>query len=148
MQNDLEADFGWALRGISAAFRTAAAAAVAEVPGQGRGYLVLLTVDGGARPSQAEVATLLSLTRTETTHLLDDLESHGLVERMASTQDRRVRNILPTAKGRTVLRAARKALRKTEESLLAPLTDDEAETLRALLARVAAHTSHPGGDCR
>ncbi|MTD52941.1 MarR family winged helix-turn-helix transcriptional regulator [Amycolatopsis pithecellobii] len=145
MQNDVESDLGWALRRISTAFRTSADDAVGVIPGHGRGYLVLLAIDGGAEPSQAEIAHLLRLTRTMTTYLLDDLEQHGLVQRRASTQDRRVRHVLPTRKGRALLRTTRAALRETEERLFSPLTGEESETLRALLARVAAHTSS-GGD--
>jgi DNA-binding MarR family transcriptional regulator len=71
------------------------------------------------------------------TYLLDDLEAHGLVTRRPDPRDRRARLVLITDVGRTRLQQVRQSLTAAEARLLADLDDQDAETLRTLLSRVA-----------
>jgi DNA-binding MarR family transcriptional regulator len=58
-----------------------------------------LAMDGGEVP-MAELADRLVITRAGMTKMVDRLEAAGLVERAASSTDRRVTNVLLTVEGR------------------------------------------------
>ena len=133
----LETDLGWAIRLVSTAFSRVATESVTGLPGGPRGYLVLVALAGGEPPTQLALAKEVSLDRTVMTYLLDDLEAHGLVSRSPDPRDRRARLVLITDVGRTRLQQVRQSLSAAEARLLADLDDQDAETLRALLSRVA-----------
>jgi DNA-binding MarR family transcriptional regulator len=133
----LETDLGWAIRLVSTAFSRVATESVAGLPGGPRGYLVLIALAGGEPPTQLALAKEVSLDRTVMTYLLDDLEAHGLVTRSPDPRDRRARLVLITDVGRARLRQVRQSLTAAEARLLADLDDQDAETLRTLLSRVA-----------
>ena len=71
------------------------------------------------------------------TYVIDALESGGFVERRLDPHDRRIRRVVPTATGRTLLATARAALRDIEIKLMRDLTSVERTQLRRLLARIA-----------
>jgi DNA-binding MarR family transcriptional regulator len=111
---------------------------------------VLYTAARAAPNSQAALGKQLGIDRTGMTYLLDDLERAGLIERRPDPADRRSRQIVLTAKGRRRLDRLSARIAEVERSLLADLTDAEAEQLRALLGRaaVAAGPGAPGELCR
>ncbi len=78
------------------------------------------------------------------THLLDDLESAGLVERRLDPTDRRARRIVLTDLGGIRLRRLERSLRRAEDALLAPLDPGERRVLRGLLARLAPGAGRTG----
>ncbi|MCI3244935.1 MarR family winged helix-turn-helix transcriptional regulator [Streptomyces spinosisporus] len=133
----LDSDLGWSIRMVSAAFRRVATAAVEDLPGGPRGYLVLVALASGETPSQLALAQQVHLDRTVMTYLLDDLESDGLITRRPDPRDRRARQVVITDEGRARLQRAREALEVAEGRLLSALGDDDADQLRRLLARVA-----------
>jgi DNA-binding MarR family transcriptional regulator len=133
----LESDLGWAIRMLSSAFRKVGTGSVAELPGGGRGYLVLVAVSTGETPTQAVLAQQLGLDRTVMTYLLDDLEAAALVTRRPDPGDRRARQILITPEGAEALARARARLDTAEKTLLADLDEDEEGQLRGLLLRIA-----------
>jgi DNA-binding MarR family transcriptional regulator len=133
----LETDLGWAIRLVSTAFSRVATESVADLPGGPRGYLVLIALAGGEPPTQLALAKEVSLDRTVMTYLLDDLEAHELVSRTPDPRDRRARLVLITDLGRTRLQQVRRSLTAAEARLLADLDDQDAQTLRTLLSRVA-----------
>ena len=143
-------DLGWLLGTLLRSYLKGAGDAVAELPGGPRGYQVLSIAAAGTCRNQAEVAEHLGVDRTVMTYLLDDLERAGLIERRPDPADRRSRQIVLTAKGRRRLDRLSARIAEVERSLLADLTDAEAEQLRALLGRaaVAAGPGAPGELCR
>src|SRR5579875_4160574 len=74
-------DLGWGLAIVARVLRENAAAAVADLPGGPRGYLVLATVARGRARSQLALAQACGVDKTVMTYLLDDLERAGLLER-------------------------------------------------------------------
>ncbi|MFD6800581.1 MarR family winged helix-turn-helix transcriptional regulator [Streptomyces cyaneofuscatus] len=133
----LDTDLGWAIRMVSTAFRRVATESVAELPGGARGYLVLVALAGGEPPTQLALAREVSLDRTVTTYLLDDLEAHELVTRRPDPRDRRARQVLITDTGRSRLDQVRQSLAAAEARLLTDLDAQDSAQLRTLLSRVA-----------
>jgi DNA-binding MarR family transcriptional regulator len=88
--------------------------------------------------SQQELGRKLGLDSSGLVSVIDDLEAQGLVERRRDAADRRRYAIHLTRAGRTKLSRAREAVQLRADELLAPLSEDERETLHDLLARVAA----------
>ncbi len=133
----LETDLGWAIRLVSTAFGRVATDSVADLPGGPRGYLVLMALAGGQTPSQLALAREVSLDRTVTTYLLDDLEAQQLVIRRPDPRDRRARQVVITDTGRARLDQVRRSLAVAEGRLLADLDERDQDQFRTLLSRIA-----------
>lgn len=98
--------------------------------------LVELRLAGGSMRMHrlAEAATL---SRSATTRLVDRIEDAGLVERRVCPEDRRGTEVVLTEQGRKVQRgAAPTALRGLQQLLGRHLTQEQAETLAALLEMI------------
>lgn len=135
---ELGADLGWLLAEALRGYATAAAAAVADVPGGLRGYHLLAAVAVDSCSSQLKLAEGLRVDRTVMTHLIDGLEARRLVERRADPADRRARRVLITATGRKLLEDSGARLRDVRRGLLAPLSDEEQRLLVDALVKVGA----------
>ncbi|RUR01193.1 MarR family winged helix-turn-helix transcriptional regulator [Labedella endophytica] len=133
----IETELGWSLQAMYQGFARSASGAVASVPGGPRGYQVLVAITTEPVSSQLALATRLGIDKTAMTYVIDALESDGLVERRPDPQDRRIRQVHPTHKGRALLTTSRQSLRDVEELLMRDLDADERRQLRFLLARVA-----------
>jgi DNA-binding MarR family transcriptional regulator len=98
------------------------------------GALLLLHLDSPAPMRQ--LARTLRCDASNITGLVDRLAMHGLVERVEDADDRRVRRVALTERGRTVRADLDSGLVGSEPGLDA-LDDDEQRTLADLLTRVA-----------
>jgi len=102
-------------------------------PSQGQGrVLSLLRLQ--PETTQRELTYLMGMSRQALAELLAKLEAKGLVEREASTTDRRVVVVRLTDAGREVQQQARAAAEPAD--LLEVLSDDEVAQLTELLGRV------------
>ena len=142
----IETELGWALPLALQDFMRLGSVAVADVPGGPRGYQVLVAITTEETSSQLALARRLGVDKTQMTYVVDALESGGYVERRPAPTDRRVRQVLPTDAGRSLLVRARRSLRAAEGVLMRHLSEDEQTSMRHLLARVAlaAGTSAQG----
>jgi DNA-binding MarR family transcriptional regulator len=104
-------------------------------------HLVALTVlrDYGS-PTQQALAAALQTDRTNLIGVLNELETHGLILRRRSTEDRRRHFVELTDQGAERLAEAEAALAAAEDEVLGALDADQRETLYQLLAQ--ATTSH------
>jgi DNA-binding MarR family transcriptional regulator len=146
----MDGDLGWALGVIFRRYLKAAGQATEELPGGPRGYQVLRSAAAEAPSTQLTIAQQLGVDRTVMTYLLDDLEREGLIERLADPNDRRVRRIAATAKGRARLAELNGRLADAERHALAGLDENEQVTLRTMvnrLARIAASGEPPASAC-
>lgn len=94
--------------------------------------------------SQQDLSKLLSVDPTIMVALADDLERQGLVRRERSQSDRRRYVLRLTPAGPQALEQAFSAIKEAENTLLAPLSAQEADTLKTLAARLLAPLWPPG----
>jgi DNA-binding MarR family transcriptional regulator len=112
----------------------------------GRELGILLVIAGHEPGSQQQAAQRLGIDRTSMVGLLDALEDKGLVSRHPHAGDRRRNVVELTAAGRDTVRRAAKASERAEATLLAPLTDQDGERLRAALQAILALPAGAGPD--
>jgi DNA-binding MarR family transcriptional regulator len=100
-----------------------------------RGLLILSGLIGDPGRTQLALGTALGVDKTTLTSELDKLERDGLIVRRPDPQDRRVRipEVTPEGTARRCLVATQ--TRRVEDEVFAALSDDERQTLRALLER-------------
>jgi DNA-binding MarR family transcriptional regulator len=101
------------------------------------GILAELSATAENPPSLAELADQLVLDRSALGHNLRPLERDGFVAIRKDKEDRRVRKIVLTAKGRTKFDEARKLWRTAQERFLSVYGEDEAAALRGSLLAIA-----------
>jgi DNA-binding MarR family transcriptional regulator len=120
-------------------------------------YAVLASLyglsQGGARPSQRELADFASLEPMHTSKLVRALQRAGLVERTGNPADTRAVQLNLTDRGVQVVTAARATVLELEEQRLAPLGGRDSpqstqlkQTLLVLLRHTQAmRSSHQDG---
>ncbi|MFC7844391.1 MarR family winged helix-turn-helix transcriptional regulator [Streptomyces sp. NPDC057382] len=87
----------------------------------------------GSPPRMADLAERLEVVPRAVTTLVDGLEASGKVRRVPDPANRRVIRIELTDEGRSTLRELHAVRRSAAEEILAPLTEDQRETLGGLL---------------
>ncbi|CAL9372261.1 MULTISPECIES: MarR family winged helix-turn-helix transcriptional regulator [Streptomyces] len=87
----------------------------------------------GSPPRMADLAERLEVVPRAVTTLVDGLEASGKVRRVPDPANRRVIRIELTDDGRAALRELRAARRSAAEEILAPLTEEQRESLGGLL---------------
>ena len=98
------------------------------------GMLVIIEANPGLK--QSELAHAAQLDRSSLVPALDKLEARRLVERRASSEDRRVNGLWLTSEGSALLRQLKQRVARHEQRLARGLTTAERETLVALLQRI------------
>lgn len=96
-------------------------------------YVALVRLDGGAAPTQAQLAAAMGRDKNRVIETVDRLEQRGLISRRIDPADRRNRIVGLTQDGRQVLTACRHAIRTMEHRLLRHLPgQDRARFVSAL----------------
>lgn len=88
---------------------------------------------------QTQLGRIVGYDRATVGAVLAGLEGRGLVERSASREDKRLKTLLLTRKGRSLLTASDAAMDRINRRILAPLAVHERPLFIALLARLAFH---------
>lgn len=83
-----------------------------------------------------EIGERLQIARAQMTHLIDKLVDVGIVKRQMDTADRRMTNIVLTAKGKTTIEEHDSSLRRATRETLSCLTDEELEDLSDSLEKL------------
>lgn len=101
------------------------------------GYAVLSTLDRGAFRTQAALADAINADKTRIIRTLDELQDDGYIERSPDPDDRRVRLLAITDKGREVKDAVQAEIQRGEERWLGELSAEERRVFLRALSRLA-----------
>lgn len=99
------------------------------------GGIVLLTLAEMGCPGVHELTRRVARDKSQMTRTIRSLERKGLVGRRPSATDARVTLVYLTEDGEKVVRALQEAVADTIADILAPVSEAEERTLRALLER-------------
>jgi DNA-binding MarR family transcriptional regulator len=103
------------------------------------GVMTLIETHPGS--AQQELVTRSLIDPSSMVAVIDELEQAGLAERRQHPDDRRKRAVHLTPRGRRTLQRARNVALQTAREVFAPLDEDERETLRVLLRKLAGVAS-------
>ncbi len=110
-----------------------------------RDFSLMRFVDASDGQSQHALAERLGIPPSRMVALVDGLEEMGLLERRPDPDDRRVRGLFLTRKGRSVLEKAGKIAIDYETQLCAGINREEREQLIDLLQRLQVTQTDLGG---
>lgn len=99
-------------------------------------YAALLTVDTNQRIDQATLAGAIAYDRATIVGVIDRLEKKGLVRRVLSPTDRRLRQLVIEGKGKELLRRILPAVLGAQVKILEPLDPRERTIFCSLLAKL------------
>jgi DNA-binding MarR family transcriptional regulator len=133
--------------GAHAAARFAQRIAELDLTPAQAGLLRAITSEPGQ--TQQSFAKLLGMPPSRFVLMVDALEERGIVERRRNTEDRRAYGLYLTVTGEALFADLGQAARAHEDDICRTLSTSERQTLRELLARVAAEQGltpgvHPG----
>ena len=95
---------------------------------------------------QRDIAAVSRTSAASVTSLLKGLEHRGLVERRPDPDNARVKRVETTPAGARLIAGFQDAMAAADETILAPLDEDERATLRGLLTKIAADLPRPTRD--
>lgn len=95
---------------------------------------------------QRDIAAVSRTSAASVTSLLKGLEQRGLVERRPDPDNARVKRVETTPAGARLIAGFQDAMAAADETILAPLDEDERATLRGLLTKIAADLPRPTRD--
>lgn len=120
---------------------------ISEGRGSQKRILILLRETAGM--TQKELTARLGVQPGSASEVLNKLEQTGFIHRTPSETDHRTADIRLTPSGEALAEEAATQRRQRHEQMFAVLSDEEKETLIALLERVNAHWDktyrHPEG---
>jgi DNA-binding MarR family transcriptional regulator len=102
-------------------------------------HAILALLEEEPRETQAQIADALGYDRSHLVGVLDELEERGLIERRRDTLDRRRHLVTMTPAGKKALNRLRAVVNRVDDEYFEPLDAAERQTLKTLLARLAAH---------
>ncbi|HET7507826.1 MAG TPA: MarR family winged helix-turn-helix transcriptional regulator [Solirubrobacterales bacterium] len=112
-------------------------------------FRVLNLVAAGEGQSQQAIGAAIEIPASRMVALVDELEQRGLVERRPKPDDRRVRALYLTAKGKRCLARGRKIAAEHEAELTEGMSEPDRKRLVALLQKIVDEQAlgkgvHPG----
>ncbi|MEA2248081.1 MAG: hypothetical protein QOH46_2610 [Solirubrobacteraceae bacterium] len=124
------------LAATAKALDRAFSAALAEAGGSLPVWLILLALKQQPWRTQQELAAAVGIEGPTLTHHLDGMESAALIARERDPADRRAVRVELTGEGDARFRALRGAAMAFDRRLRRGVSDEEADELRRLLARL------------
>ena len=102
-------------------------------------YPLLAALAETGATSQADLGRRIGLDRSDVTAAVTDLEGRGYLDRAPDPADRRRNLVRITEQGERFLGELDGHLDLAQDELLAPLSTQERETLKGMLARLVTH---------
>jgi DNA-binding MarR family transcriptional regulator len=102
-------------------------------------YALLVEIDRrrDSPPTLTGLAAAMVMNRSGLGHGLRPLERDGLIALVEGDQDRRLRHIIITAKGKTLMRSAKAQWERAEKHLVSVLGAEEVRDIRSRLSSIA-----------
>jgi DNA-binding MarR family transcriptional regulator len=107
-----------------------------------REYWVLVSLEEQGDVSQQEISNGMGIDRSEVVHIIDSLESAGLVTRTRDDADRRKYRLRITAAGRVERGRVTAQIDEATERVLTRLDADEQATLHRLALKAVGYDEH------
>jgi MarR family transcriptional regulator, transcriptional regulator for hemolysin len=117
--------------------------ALAEKDGSLSIWLVLLNLKIQPSANQRELAEHVGVSEATLTTQLNSMDTNGLVTRRRDPENRRTHIVELTEAGEALFLRIRRAVAVFDTRQRTGLTDNEIDTLRSLLDRLAANASSP-----
>lgn len=102
-------------------------------------WLVLLNLKIHRPPNQRELAEAVGVREATLTHHLNTMDTRGLITRTRDPANRRIQLVELTEAGEAVFARLREAALAFNTQLCAGLTEEDLDSLRKLLGRLAAN---------
>jgi MarR family transcriptional regulator, lower aerobic nicotinate degradation pathway regulator len=99
-------------------------------------YAALVAIRETPDVDATRLSALVAFDRSTLGDVLERLEAKGLIERAASSQDKRVKILRLSREGARTLREVEPAVMRAQERILAPLKPDDRRRFMALLAQL------------
>jgi DNA-binding MarR family transcriptional regulator len=99
-------------------------------------YASLAVIRDVADLDVTRLSSLIALDKATLAKVIERLEAKGWILRTGSGQDRRVKLLKITSKGRKVLKAAEPGVRRCQRRILAPLTEHDRQTFMKMLEQL------------
>jgi MarR family transcriptional regulator for hemolysin len=126
----------WLLAWVSHALATETTAALERFNVTPRGHCVLSTALKGDY-TQTALASAIGLDKTTMVVTIDELEAHGLAERVPAEHDRRARVIRVTPAGKRLVEKGEREVARIEADVLASLPESQRAVLVDALGELA-----------
>jgi DNA-binding MarR family transcriptional regulator len=112
-------------------------------------FRVLNLVAAGEGQSQQAIGAAIEIPASRMVALVDELEQHGFVERRPKPEDRRVRALFLTPKGKRCLERGRKIAKEHEQELTEGMSATDRKLLVSMLEQIVDQQAlgkgvHPG----
>jgi len=102
-------------------------------------FIYLDTIGKLNNPTISQVANTLNVARPTVTNTVNSLVSGGFVEKVQTSEDKRIHNIRVTKKGMKIIAAHNQVHRSLAKDLIAPLTAEEVSQLVTLFEKILAN---------
>lgn len=104
-------------------------------------YLYLVRICENPGIIQEKLAEMIKVDRTTTARAIKKLEKNGLIEKEQDQENRKIRHLYPTSKGKTVYPLIIRENEYSNQVALQGITEEEAQQLKILLEKVSANVS-------
>ena len=142
----LQDDVHWLMARTARSLGVVEEAAIAHLGITLREYVILAEVAATPGRSQLAVARAAAVDKSLMVTAVDRLEAGGLLERTPDPNDRRVRALQLTPKGRRTMTQAARAVQQTQDRLLETLEPEQRAVFRAALLTLADSGPQAGFD--
>ncbi|TVT45158.1 MarR family transcriptional regulator [Amycolatopsis rhizosphaerae] len=129
----------WLLNQLAVHAHRLASDGFGELGARGYHYRILAALDEFGVASQAELGRRCNMDRSDVVAAINELAGQGFVERTPDPEDRRRNLVTLTKAGDRQLRRLDRALDRTQDHLLEPLSAEDRQDLTRLLTRLFLH---------
>lgn len=132
----LKPHLGYLLHKTSVLFKYEGAKKLAPLGLQGYHFAALLIIEAEPSTNQIQICSETGVDKATMVKTIDHLEDLKLVERVESTNDRRVKNLNLTKKGKQILEKAKVLRAQYEKEFMQGFTEKEVESFKKTLLRL------------